>query len=116
MHEFAIAQDIISSLEKSLGNDFKKINKINIGIGSFSGIVTDSLSFGLETLFKTENITSEVEINITERETIAECECGNKYKIKGIFDFCPVCNSPVRKISGEMTEIYVDSVEIEKEN
>ena len=51
MHEFAIAQDIISSLEKSLPEDFAKITAIDIETGAFSGIVTDSLVFGLETIF-----------------------------------------------------------------
>lgn len=115
MHEFAIAQDIISSLEKSLGEEFEKISRINIEIGSFSGIVSDSLRFGLETLLKTGNIEGEVEINIGEKETTATCECGNKYKIENVFDLCPVCHSHVRDIGNGM-DILVDSVEIREAN
>jgi len=115
MHEFAIAQDIASSLEKSLGNEFKKITTINIGIGTFSGIVSESLTLGLETIFKINNINDSIKINIKERECIAKCECGNMYKIKNIFDICPKCSSPVREIPEGM-DIFVDSVEISEEN
>ena len=115
MHEFAIAQDIIFSLEKSLGEDFGRISRINIEVGSFSGIVSDSLKFGLETLLKTENVKGRVDININEKETTATCECGNEYKIETVFDLCPVCHSSVRDIGNGMN-IFVDSVEIKEAN
>jgi len=82
MHEFAIAQDITSSLQKSLGEDFKNLSKINIEIGCFSGIVADSLSFGLETLIGIEQGDSNLLIDIREKEANAKCECGHKYKVK----------------------------------
>ena len=114
MHEFAIAQDIVTSLERSLGDDFNNLQKINISFGTFSGIVSDSLSFGLEALLKTEKENNPVEINIIEKKTIADCKCGNKYEIKEIFDSCPVCKSVVRELSGG-SDICVDSVEIKEE-
>jgi len=113
MHEFAIAQDIVTSLSKKLQEDFKKIYKINIEVGTFSGIVNDSLSFGLEALFKENNI-ADVKINITKSETGAVCECGNKYVVKDIFSFCPVCGSSKREMSNS-TEITVTSVEVREE-
>lgn len=113
MHEFVIAQDIVTSLGKNLREDFKKISKINIEVGTFSGIVTDSLSLGLEVLFKENNIDN-VKINISKSETTAVCECGRNYIVKDIFDLCPECESPKREISNG-TEISVTSVEVEEE-
>jgi len=114
MHEFAIAQDIVTSLSKNLQENFVKITEINIEAGTFSGIVTDSLSFGLEVLFKENNI-DDVKINIAKSETTAVCECGKKYVVKDIFDFCPACGSPEREISSSGTEIMVTSVEVKEE-
>ena len=113
MHEFVIAQDIVTSLGKNLQGDFKKISKINIEIGTFSSIVTDSLSLGLEVLFKENNI-DDVKINISESETTAVCECGRNYVVKNIFDLCPDCKSPKRELSNG-TEISVTSVEVKEE-
>lgn len=113
MHEFAIAQDIVTSLSNNLKENFAKISKINIEVGTFSGIVFDSLSFGLEAVFK-ENKIEDVKINIAESETTALCECGKKYVVKDIFEFCPACGSPKREISNG-TEIIVTSVEVEEE-
>lgn len=114
MHEFAIAQDIVTSLSKNLQENFAKISKINIETGTFSGIVNDSLSFGLEALFKERNI-DDVKINIAESETTAVCECGKKYVVKNIFAFCPACGSPERDISSNGTEITVTSVEVKED-
>ncbi|MEN8153137.1 MAG: hydrogenase maturation nickel metallochaperone HypA [Acidobacteriota bacterium] len=113
MHEFAIAQDIVTSLSNNLQEDFLRISKINIEVGTFSGVVTDSLSFGLEALFKESKIEG-VKINISENETTAVCECGKDYLVKDIFDLCPHCGSTSRDIS-DGTEISVTSVEIKEE-
>ncbi len=115
MHEFAIAQDIISSLKTSLKDDMRDITAIDIEIGAFSGIVTDSLSFGLETIFA-ENDIANVRINIKKCKAEATCKCGNKYVISDIFELCPKCGSASRDISSG-TEILVKSVNLrDKEN
>jgi len=114
MHEFAIAQDIISSLEKNLPEDFAKITSIDIETGAFSGIVTDSLVFGLETIFA-DNRINNVEINIVKIEAKAVCECGNSYNLEDVFELCPKCGSAVRELNSG-TEISVKSVNIKEDN
>ncbi len=112
MHEFAIAQDIISSLEKNLKGDMNRITAIDIEAGAFSGIVSDSLSFGLEILFAEKHI-GDVAVNITRTEAEALCECGVSYNLTDIFASCPKCGSVVRKLNNG-TEISVKSVNIKE--
>ncbi len=114
MHEFAIAQDIISSLEQNLSEEFSLITSINIETGAFSGIVADSLVFGLETIFAEKQIKN-VEVNIAKIEAKAECECGNTYKLEDIFELCPKCGSATRELNNG-TEISVKSVNIKEDN
>ncbi len=114
MHEFAIAQDIVSSLEKSLPDEFALITSISIETGAFSGIVADSLIFGLETIFAEKQINN-VEINMVKIEAKAVCECGNTYELEDIFELCPKCGSATRELNSG-TEISVKSVNIKEDN
>jgi len=110
MHEFALAQDIISSLETKFKDDLKTITSIDIEAGVFSGIVTDSLAFGLETLFLEKQV-KDVEINIGMTEAKAICECGNIYNPKAVFELCPKCGSTVRTFE-KGTDVLVKSVNL----
>lgn len=114
MHEFAIAQDIVSSLEQQLKSDFSRITAMEMEAGAFAGIVEDSLVFGLETLFAEKNLTG-VRIRILQREAEALCRCGNRYKLNNVFDLCPGCGSAVREMQGA-TELTVKSVILNNEN
>lgn len=111
MHEFAIAQDIISSLELQLKEDLKMITSIEIEAGAFAGIVTDSLVFGIETILAEKKITN-VDIRIDQAEAEAVCECGCSYKLKDVFELCPECGSAIREMKNG-TELSVKSVNIQ---
>jgi len=113
MHEFAIAQDIVSSLEKQLENDLKMISSIEIDAGAFAGIVADSLVFGLETILAEKEI-PDVKVVIRQAEAEAVCTCGEEYKLTNIFELCPQCGSAVREMKSG-TELSVKSVHL-KEN
>ncbi len=110
MHEFALAQDIISTLETKLKDDLKAITAIDIEAGRFSGIIADSLVFGLETLFFEKQIKN-IEINVEMTEARAICECGNIYNPKAVFELCPRCGSTVRTFE-KGTDVLVKSVNL----
>ncbi|MEN8221682.1 MAG: hydrogenase maturation nickel metallochaperone HypA [Acidobacteriota bacterium] len=112
MHEFAIAQDIISSLEQQLKEDLKMITSIEIEAGAFAGIVTDSLVFGIEAILAEKKI-RDVDVRVDQAEAEALCECGNSYKLKDVFDLCPKCGSAVREMKSG-TELSVKSVNIKE--
>ncbi|MCK4835339.1 MAG: hydrogenase maturation nickel metallochaperone HypA [Candidatus Aminicenantes bacterium] len=113
MHEFALAEDIINTISSKVTGQLKTISQINIDVGAFSGIVVDSLEFGLQIILK-EKANTMAKINIRQVPTIARCECGSKYEIKNMFDSCPSCQSYNRKIISGI-DVMIHSVEI-KEN
>jgi hydrogenase nickel incorporation protein HypA/HybF len=110
MHEFALAQNILSAIEKSTGSDFLNMTKIHIEVGEFAGIVNDSLQFGLEVSLKDRELDN-VAVEITPVPAVANCECTHEYTIKDIFESCPQCQSLKRTISSG-TDVIVKSVEI----
>ncbi|MCX6582331.1 MAG: hydrogenase maturation nickel metallochaperone HypA [Candidatus Aminicenantes bacterium] len=113
MHEFALATDIIETVSTSVAPDLSKLLGIDIEVGLFSGVVADSLDFGLKTILADKNL-PDVKINITEVPTIARCECGNDYSLKEIFENCSLCHSFNRKIISGM-DVVIESVELSEE-
>lgn len=113
MHEFGLANDIIETISTQVTPDLSKILGIDIEVGLFSGIVVDSLEFGLKTILADKNL-PDIKINITETPTIARCVCGNEYSLLAIYEDCPVCHSFDRKIISGM-DIVIKSVELSEE-
>jgi len=113
MHEFALAQDIMATIAKQVTDDFKKITAINIEIGAYSGVVADSLAFGIDIICKEKEL-PDVKVNIVNVPTIAKCVCGRKYEMSEIFETCPQCGSFNRKIISGM-DIVINSVELSEE-
>ncbi len=113
MHEFALAQDIVETISTKVTDNLEKVSNINIDVGVFSGVVVDSLDFGLKIILAEKNIPG-VKINIVEVPTIARCECGKEYEIKEIFENCPQCHSFNRKLISGM-DIVINSVELVEE-
>lgn len=110
MHEFALAEDIVKTIQSKVTADLEKISRINIDVGAFSGVVVDSLEFGLKIMMK-ENNNGLVSISINRVPTMARCECGREYEIKNVFENCPGCQSLTRKIISGM-DVVIQSVEI----
>lgn len=110
MHEFALAQDIIETIGRSVIEDLEKITAIHIDVGEFSGVVVDSLEFGLTVVLEDKNI-SNVKINIKTIQAFALCECSHEYQVKDILESCPKCHSFNRKITSG-ADVIIRSVEI----
>jgi hydrogenase nickel incorporation protein HypA/HybF len=110
MHEFALAQDIIETISRSVTENLEKITAIHIDVGEFSGVVVDSLEFGLTVVLEDKNL-SHVKINITTVSASAVCECSHQYQIKDILESCPRCQSFNRKITSG-ADVIIRSIEI----
>lgn len=112
MHEFALAQEIVATISSKVTEGLENIQSIDIDVGAFSGVVVDSLDFGLQALFEEEHV-NDIQINITTIPTIALCACGNEYQLREIFEMCPKCQSFNRKlVSG--TDIIIKSIELKE--
>jgi hydrogenase nickel incorporation protein HypA/HybF len=112
MHEFAIAQDIFETIGRNVGEDLSKITAIHIEVGEFSGVVIESLEFGLNVVLQDKNL-ADVKVNISMVPAAAVCECKYEYPIKDILDACPQCSSYNRKITSG-TDVIIKSIEIEE--
>jgi len=110
MHEFSLAQDIMETISRSVNENLEKITAIDIDVGEFSGVVVDSLEFGLTLVLEDKNL-SHVKINITTVPAAAVCECSHQYQIKDILASCPKCQSFNRKITSG-ADVIIRSVEI----
>ncbi|MCP5106906.1 MAG: hydrogenase maturation nickel metallochaperone HypA [bacterium] len=110
MHEFALAQDIVDTISTKVTDALETVTLINLDVGAFSGVVADSLDFGLTTILADKK-NSDVKIHINQIPSIARCECGNEYELKEIYESCTLCNSYNRTMISGM-DIVINSVEI----
>lgn len=113
MHEYALAQDIVETISNKVTEDLETVAGINIEVGAFSGVVAESLDFGLKVIM-TEKNNPNVNINITRIPSFARCQCGNEYRVDEIFENCPQCHSFNREMISGM-DIVINSVELAEE-
>lgn len=69
MHEFSLAQGLMQQL-KDLAeqHNVQKICTVRVAIGTRSGIVVDSFSFGFEVMAKENTLTREAILEISEAD------------------------------------------------
>lgn len=92
MHELSIVLNIVDIAdEQSKSHAAKRIESIELEIGSLAGIEMDALLFAWDVavpgtvLEKTERIIHQV-------PAIARCmDCGNKFEAHQLFEACPKC-------------------------
>ena len=113
MHEFALAEDIIASLEKKLTDNFAKMTNIYIDVGAFSGVVLESLKFGLELILKDRGL-QDVGIQLNLQPARIKCECGEEYTIESVFEACPSCSSLNRAVETG-TDVIINSVDLDED-
>lgn len=107
MHELSIATSIIKTTENEVDViNGEKVLEIVLEIGKLSGVEIQSLLFVWELVAK-NTVLENSKITIFEPEGIAICaECETDYKLEKIYNSCPKCNSPFKKIiSGKELKI-----------
>ena len=107
MHELSIATSIIKTAENEVDvTTGEKVLEIVLEIGKLSGVEIQSLLFVWELVAK-NTVLENSKITIFEPEGIAICaECETEYRLEKIYDSCPKCNSPFKKIiSGKELKI-----------
>ena len=110
MHEMSVAQEILTVIKKTAQN--RKVKKISLRVGDFSGIMIDSLKFGLEVLIK-DTIADKAIIEVEKVPVKIICnKCLKKNIILPNYFICPCCNSSdVKIIEGE--ELELSSLEVD---
>ncbi len=113
MHEMGLAQNILKLvIQTAQEANAHKVAKIILKVGLFSGVLIESLRFGLEILAK-ETIARGAKIEIIPIPLQIICKsCNNQSIITPQSFLCPCCQSTqVKIISGENLELV--SVEVD---
>jgi len=112
MHELSIAMGIIKIAEK----ETKKANKtlverIELEIGSMSGVELSSLEYVWETAVK-NTVLENAKLVIDYKEAKAKClECETEFGLKKMYDSCPKCSSHFKNIL-QGKELRVKTLEV----
>ncbi len=112
MHELSIAIGIINIAE----NEIKKANKkkvelIELEIGSLSGVELNSLDYIWESAVKNTVLENAKKL-VDYKQAKAKCsECNSVFKMNNIYDSCPECKSHLKNIL-QGKELRVKSLEV----
>ena len=114
MHEMAIAQSVFD-IAFGLAHDNadranRKIRKIKLSIGEFSGVVKDALDFAFEVLKKdTPAADAEIEIEVIKLAAVCD-QCGEvECKLNDLKFTCKECGRQLMITAGrEMRVDYID--------
>lgn len=99
MHEWTIAQSIVELAEEEAAKEkAKTIRRINLEIGTLSGVVPDALKFALEIAVK-KTMLQHTLINFSIVSGKAECQsCNFQFETNELLALCPKCKMARFKI------------------
>ena len=113
MHEFSIAEKLISELELSFSRrELNKIERINVKISEYSGVVPESLDLAFSAI-KGETLLKKSSLDIDIVPVKLNCRsCGSIMRADSLpVLICSGCGSNEVDIDGEV-EMMIDSVEV----
>ncbi len=114
MHELAIAQGIIKSLDESLTPDqLERVKRVIVTVGELNAVQKDCLEFAFSAI--TAGTSKEgVELTLEYVKPVFRCKgCGAEFSPSdGFYSACPECGGfGVDVIEGD--ELFVRSVDLE---
>lgn len=117
MHELSLANEILRLVEESIQDTKGEIKEITLKVGEFSGVMIDSLVFGLETLGK-DILSENTKIEVEKIPLKVKCkECQVISKVEPHIFVCPSCDSnSVQIVSGEELELASIDIDAGEEN
>ena len=113
MHELSLAARIIDIAEekvRELGSG--RVTKVEIEVGTLSGVVRENLEFAMQMATKNTCL-EKAEVEIIEIKARVRCtSCSEEFEMKQFYDACPSCGANTPEIlSGQ--ELQVRSLYIE---
>jgi hydrogenase nickel incorporation protein HypA/HybF len=95
MHEFSVSENIVDAcLEHAQG---RRIERLELTLGLFSGVVGDSLRFYIELMFEDRSL-AKPEIILHTPPAQCLCVCGSQYAIQKHMQGCPQCGGFQRRV------------------
>jgi len=112
MHELSIALGIVKIAEEETAKaNAKKVDLIELEIGTLAGIEFDSLDFVWPSAVK-DTVLENAEKSTIIIEAKGKClDCDTIFDLKNVFDPCPKCNSFLKGII-QGKELRVKSIEV----
>lgn len=92
MHELSIAMSIVDIVEDYVKKaDASKVKRLELEIGTQSGVVDEALKFAMDEAFK-GNALDGAEVQIHKIQAEAKCDaCSAVFAVDDIFSPCPEC-------------------------
>jgi hydrogenase nickel incorporation protein HypA/HybF len=114
MHEYSLTLNLIETVEEErIKNNAKKIKKISLKIGKFSGVETILISHSFEILKKEREPFKEAELQIEFEDAEVKCKnCGNLFKPDDFPFICPNCENIYNEIIKGF-DIIIEKIEME---
>ncbi len=96
MHEMSIAQNIIELVsDKARSENAGRVSRIELAVGTLSGVMVDALRFGFEIVTK-NSIAEGAELVIEEIQGEARCQdCNITFPAESYIVRCPKCDGYV---------------------
>jgi len=114
MHEYSLTLNLIEIVdEERIKNNAKKIKKISLKIGKFSGVEEILISHCFEILKKEKEPFKEAELQIEVENPEVKCKnCGNIFEPIDFPFICPNCGNIYSEIVKGL-DIIIEKIEME---
>lgn len=105
MHEFSVVEALLNIIfERAEKEGIRKVSRVHLRIGEYSGVFPDSLSFAFEVLSQGK-ITEGAELSIERVFPLRQCEICNSVVAMEV-ELCTQCgNEKIRMVGGDELEI-----------
>ena len=111
MHEVSIARDLLSQVEQNLDRDNARVLRVEIAVGSATGIISESLQFAFNAVARGTKAQG-AELSIVTVRARSRCtSCGILFDFEGMIGACPTCG----RLGGELVsgnEMILRSIEV----
>ncbi len=113
MHELSLAHALIKSVIREMTERrIARVTTICVRIGPLSGIMTEALAFGFESL-RSDTPLAATQLRIEESPAAAVCQrCAHTFPLDEPVFSCPECGSEDLRISGG-DDLHIAYLEVE---
>lgn len=113
MHELAICESLLSVIEEQAETqNFRRVHRVRLEIGPFSGVETEALRFSFDVVVK-GSIAEGAELEISVPEGRAWClACNTTVTLTDRLAGCPLCGGTSLQITGGK-ELRIRDLEVE---
>ncbi len=114
MHEYSLTLNLLDIVEeKGKKNNAKKIIKVKLKIGKFSGVEPILISHSFEILKRERKILEDAILEIEKEETELKCKnCGKIFSCEDFPFVCPECGNIESEIT-KGSDMIIERIEME---